>query len=202
METTNTIRNHFATPDMFFAYVENDYMSRASMQRIEGDAQKDPVALLKNLREGFQKFVNANFQMFWEHTNHDPKETIAQNWEENLTVATFKASYLYMLKIKWVEEHYPESPVNEDPLRTPEAMGIWHKLQKKGWIDANLQPKVSHGQAAIIASVVSEMLGLEPRWEAIQKLWGNKFILSTEYSKSLDRHYHESFKQKVINALK
>ena len=45
--------------------------------------------------------------------------------------------------------------------------------KEHGWVDDNLQPLISMNRAAILASVMADVLGLSPRWKAFEELWGN-----------------------------
>ncbi|MBO4663771.1 MAG: hypothetical protein J5663_05095 [Bacteroidaceae bacterium] len=73
-------------------------------------------------------------------------------------------------------ETEPKAPSSEDvpsPLRTEEAMHLWQVAREHGWVDDNLQPLVSQNKAAILASVMADVLRLSPRWRYFEELWGN-----------------------------
>jgi len=196
------IRDMFDSPDSFADYVTNDYMYQDSLKRMIREAEADPTELRRKVCNEFDKFVDKSFLEFWCITSHNPIETIRQLWDEPFTVATFKAKFIFMQKMKWVEDHLPDVSAMSDPLHTPEAKKVWRKLQAKGWIDINLQPCVSNRKAAIIASAISDALKLEPRWAALQQLWPKLPPLSAEYSKAMDCKYFDSFLKEVTNALK
>ncbi len=59
------------------------------------------------------------------------------------------------------------------PLRTEDAMRLWAIAKEHGWVDDNLQPLISMNRAAILASVMADVLGLSPRWRCFEELWGN-----------------------------
>ena len=59
-------------------------------------------------------------------------------------------------------------------LATEEAMEMWAKLRKRDLIDEDYQPTMSQKRAAILASVMSDILQLSPRWAAFEQLWGIK----------------------------
>ncbi len=59
-----------------------------------------------------------------------------------------------------------------DILHSEAAQILWNKAQEMQWIDENLQPLVSMPKAAILASVMADMLKMSPRWDAFEQLWG------------------------------
>ena len=59
------------------------------------------------------------------------------------------------------------------PLRTEDAMHLWQVARAHGWVDDDLQPLVSQNKAAILASVIADVLRLSPRWRYFEELWGN-----------------------------
>lgn len=188
----------------FIKDVKMDDVWHIALDNIKRKAAIDPEALRKYvIQECEQNLTKGPLLDFWKHTGHNVELTIREVWESHFTKAFLKAKLVYMLQVEWVEQNCPEPSKTKqpDPLHTPKAMALWKKLQAKGWIDETLQPKVSNRKAAIIASVLSETLNLNPRWTAIEKLW-ERVNLSTEYSKSTYAHYYGPFLKEVTNTLK
>lgn len=82
-----------------------------------------------------------------------------------------------------------------DVLRTPEAMVLWQTAQENGWVDDRLQPTMSQGKAAILASVIADRLELSPCWPPFERLWGIR-DLAVKFSKSHEcKYYADAFKE-------
>ena len=187
----------------FIEEVKNSDDWQSVLEYMESRAKEDPEALRKAvIEECNQNMQKEIFKSYW-ILFHDAERTIKKLWEEPFTYRLFESNLMLMLRVEWVEQNCPEPGKTKqfDPLHTPKAMALWKKLQAQGWIDENLQPKVSNRKAAIIADELATALNLDPRWPAIEKLWG-KSNLSTEFSKSAYMQYQDTFKKDVRNALK
>lgn len=74
------------------------------------------------------------------------------------------------------------------PLDTPEAMALWRKAQAMGWVDEDRQHLLkSQKKAAILASVIADILCLKPCWAPFERLWcisdlANKFSQAKQCS--------------------
>lgn len=165
--------------------------------------EEDPDALLKSMiEECEQNMKKETFKTYWV-LFHDAEKTMKAVWYELFSYSIFKSYLMLMLRVEWVEQNCPVTSRKTrqcDPLHTPKAMELWKRLQDKGLVDENLQPTVSNRKAAIIADELATALNLEPRWRAIEKLWG-KSNLSTEYSKSVYMQYYDTFKKEIHNML-
>lgn len=64
------------------------------------------------------------------------------------------------------------SSLRSEGLKGVEAMALWAKLQEAGFVDDKLQPKGNKTEAAIVADEMAECLGIEPRWQPFEELWG------------------------------
>ena len=68
-----------------------------------------------------------------------------------------------------------------DVLATDEAMALWRKAQAAGWIDDIYQPKLSRTQAALLADVMAERLGIKEKWKVFEGLWHRKYMYHDYY---------------------
>ena len=186
----------------FIEEVKNSDDWQSVLEYMKSRAKEDPEALRKAVIEECNQNMRTAFKIYWV-LFHNAERTIKKLWEEPFTYRLFESNLMLMLRVEWVEQNCPEQSKTKqlDPLHTPKAMALWKKLQAQGWIDENLQPKVSNRKAAIIADELATALNLDPRWPAIEKLWG-KSNLSTEFSKSAYMQYQDTFKKEVRNALK
>ena len=84
-----------------------------------------------------------------------------------------------------------EQSLLPEVLATEEAMALWRKAQKAGWIDANYQPKISRTQSALLADAMAEKLGIRQKWKTFETLWNRKnmrsdYNLALRQQQSLD----------------
>ena len=73
-----------------------------------------------------------------------------------------------------------------DVLRTPEAMALWQKAQRAGYVDEHYQPLLSRTQAALLADAMAERLGIKETWTVFEALWHRKYMRS-DYNLALTR---------------
>ena len=74
-----------------------------------------------------------------------------------------------------------------EALSTEEAMALWKKVQKAGYVDANYQPLISRTQSALLADAMAERLGIREKWKVFETLWKRK---------NMYRDYYEALNQK------
>ena len=74
-----------------------------------------------------------------------------------------------------------EQSLLPESLATEEAMALWRKAQKAGWIDENYQPKISRTQAAMLADAMAEKLGIRQKWKTFETLWNRKNMYRDYY---------------------
>ena len=72
-----------------------------------------------------------------------------------------------------------------DVLRTPEAMALWQKAQRAGYVDEHYQPLLSRTQAALLADAMAERLGIKEKWKVFETFWNRKNMYR-DYYKSLN----------------
>jgi hypothetical protein len=47
---------------------------------------------------------------------------------------------------------------------------LWEKVQAAGWIDDNYQPLISRTQAALLADMMAERIGIREKWKVFETL--------------------------------
>ena len=73
-----------------------------------------------------------------------------------------------------------------DVLATDEAMVLWRKAQRAGYVDEHYQPLISRTQAALLADAMAERLGIKEKWKVFEGLWHRKYMRS-DYNLALTR---------------
>ena len=72
-------------------------------------------------------------------------------------------------------------------LATDEAMVLWRKAQKAGYVGDDYQPLISRTQAALLADAMARRLGISEKWKLFETLWGRKYMY---------RDYYQAMSQK------
>ena len=81
------------------------------------------------------------------------------------------------------EEGVGELP---DELTTDEAMILWRKAQRAGYVNEHYQPLISRTQAALLADAMAERLDIKEKWKVFEALWHRKYMRS-DYNLALTR---------------
>ena len=79
-------------------------------------------------------------------------------------------------------------------------MHLWQVAREHGWVDDDLQPRVSMNKAAILASVMADVLGLSPRWRCFEELWGVTDLPNSLCKAQNSKYYVDTLKE-MENAL-
>ena len=58
-----------------------------------------------------------------------------------------------------------------DELATDEAMILWRKAQRAGYVNEHYQPLISRTQAALLADAMAERLDIKEKWKVFEALW-------------------------------
>ena len=76
-----------------------------------------------------------------------------------------------------------EKSVSELPeeLATDEAMALWEKAQRAGYVDEYYQPLLSRTQAALLADAMAERLGIKEKWKVFEGLWQRRNMYRDYY---------------------
>ena len=83
-----------------------------------------------------------------------------------------------------------------DMLSTEEAMALWEKVQKAGYVDDNYQPLISRTRAAVLADEIAERLEVKEKWKAFETLW-NRRNMYRDYHDALNQRQSLQFRDKL-----
>lgn len=84
-------------------------------------------------------------------------------------------------------------------LNTPKADGLWRCTFEHGWTDECGYLLISMNKGAILASVMSDILDLSPRWSAFETFWGIK-DMPTKLCQAQECNYYANFLKEVEKA--
>ena len=94
-------------------------------------------------------------------------------------------------------EREPQLP---ELLSTEEAMALWEKVQKAGYVDANYQPLLSRTQSALLADAMAVKLGIREKWKTFETLWNRKNMYR-DYYQALDQRKTLIFRDEIKKVL-
>ena len=83
-----------------------------------------------------------------------------------------------------------------DVLSTEEAMALWEKVQRAGYVDENFQPLISRTQAALLADAMAGRLGIREKWKVFEALWNRKYMRS-DYNLALTQQQSLEFQDEL-----
>ena len=73
---------------------------------------------------------------------------------------------------------------------------LWHKVQQTGWVDADGQPTVSRTEAAMIADMLADRLGIANKWKFFEQLW-HRNNMRGDYNTALDQRKTLKFQERL-----
>ncbi len=144
-----------------------------------------PAEVLKMLNELLEQMHQADF------TNHGSKIEVVyvasggQHVETQYISLTPNPSPKGEGNIK-MREKAKERPALPDVFCTEEAMALWEKVQRAGYVDENFQPLISRTQSALLADAMAERLGIREKWKVFEALWNRKNMRS-DYTRAMNQ---------------
>jgi len=73
---------------------------------------------------------------------------------------------------------------------------LWHKVQQTGLVDADGQPTVSRTEAAMIADMLADRLGIANKWKFFEQLW-HRNNMRGDYNTALDQRKTLKFQERL-----
>ena len=77
---------------------------------------------------------------------------------------------------------------------------LWHKVQQAGLVDGDGQPTVSRPEAALLADMLAERLGIAHKWKFFEKLW-HRNNMRGDYNTALEQKKSLLFQEKLKKLL-
>ena len=101
----------------------------------------------------------------------------------------------------------PQKPEQEAPstgatpplpevLATPEAMRLWEKVQRAGYVDDDCQPTCSRPEAAMLANEMAKRLGIREKWKVFEAFW-HRNNMRSDYSRAMNQRQSLDFQDKI-----
>lgn len=89
-----------------------------------------------------------------------------------------------------------ESELMPEALRTKDAMALWRKAQRAGYVDEHYQPLLSRTQAALLANYMADKLGINDKWKIFEAFWNRKYM-SSDYNLALNQQQSLDFQEEL-----
>ena len=93
--------------------------------------------------------------------------------------------------------------VNENE-NLPEVLAsseLWERVKNEGLVDENNMPTISRPEAALLADMLAEKLGIGNKWKLFEKLW-NRNNMRNDYNTALEQRKSLKFQEKLKNILR
>ena len=94
------------------------------------------------------------------------------------------------------EKGKEDTPTLPAALCTEQAMALWRKAQRAGYVDEHYQPLLSRTQAALLADAMAERLGIKEKWKVFEGLWNRKNMYR-DYYKALNLQQSLAFQDEI-----
>ena len=77
---------------------------------------------------------------------------------------------------------------------------LWERVKDEGLVDENNMPTTSRPEAALLADMLAEKLGIGNKWKLFEKLWNRK-NMRNDYNTALEQRKSLKFQEKLKNIL-
>ena len=94
------------------------------------------------------------------------------------------------------EKGKEDTPTLPAPLGTEQAMVLWRKAQRAGYVDEHYQPLLSRTQAALLANYMADKLGVNDKWKIFEAFWNRKYM-SSDYNLALNQQQSLDFQEEL-----
>ena len=78
---------------------------------------------------------------------------------------------------------------------------LWERVKDEGLVDENNMPTISRPEAALLADMLAEKLGIGNKWKLFEKLW-NRRNMRNDYNTALEQRKSLKFQEKLKNILR
>ena len=93
---------------------------------------------------------------------------------------------------------------DNDKEEVPEVLAsseLWERVKDEGLVDENNMPTTSRPEAALLAYMLAEKLGIGNKWKLFEKLW-NRNNMRNDYNTALEQRKSLKFQEKLKNILR
>ena len=101
------------------------------------------------------------------------------------------------------EVHVGDNQISPQACDVPEVLAdseLWQKVMQAGLVDGDGQPTVSRPEAAMIADMLAERLGIANKWKFFEQLW-HRNNMRGDYNTALDQRKTLKFQERLKTVL-
>ena len=124
------------------------------------------------------------------------KAKVNVNQNENTEQARADESLLSVCRAEGVSTEGQNKEV-PDVLACSE---LWERVKNEGLVDENNMPTISRPEAALLADMLAEKLGIGNKWKLFEELWNRK-NMRNDYNTALEQRKSLKFQEKLKNIL-
>ncbi|MBE6262241.1 MAG: hypothetical protein E7107_15790 [Prevotella sp.] len=131
--------------------------------------------------------------------NHFAAGSNCQVFNGNITGCTFAMPGSSVTQLAAAHEAMAEAVETAGAVEIPEVLAnseLWKKLVDAGLVDANGQPTVSRPEAALMADMIAERLGIAYKWKLFEMLW-HRNNMRSDYNTALNQRKSIAFQEKI-----
>jgi hypothetical protein len=103
------------------------------------------------------------------------------------------------LSVDKAQVHVGEQQPQPDECEIPQVLADsekWQRVMQAGLVDAGGQPTVSRPEAALIADMLAEALGIANKWKFFEQLW-HRNNMRADYNTALDQRKSLKFQERL-----
>lgn len=78
---------------------------------------------------------------------------------------------------------------------------LWERVKNEGLVDENNMPTISRPEAALLADMLAEKLGIGNKWKLFEELWNRK-NMRNDYNTALEQRKSLKFQEELKNLLR
>lgn len=126
-----------------------------------------------------------------------------QVFNGNITGCTFAMPGSSVTQQATASEAMAETVERVETVEIPEVLAsskLWEKVVDAGLVDDNGQPTVSRPEAALMADMIAERLGIAHKWKLFETLW-HRNNMRGDYNTALNQRKSIAFQEKIKKLL-
>jgi len=158
---------------------------------LEDEKMKETLVRRSQLKNEKGIEINIYEKGSWHVDNVENQNFYGEKWTENFYTAKSESS----MEGEGKGTDLPEA------LSTEEAMVLWEKVLRAGYVDDNYQPMISRTMSALLADAMAKQLGISEKWKVFEALWNRKNMYR-DYYKALNLQQSLTFQDEIKRKLR
>ncbi len=190
-------RGDYASASEWLSALRQDEAWLTQQQRLMASETSD-VSIHRE--DAIRRIGRGDTFEFWEIYGHQVEKVVCEVWEmAELSLPKLKIQAIGMLSMEWLEQ-MADTNKQSAFLEMLEKSELWQKLKDAGLVDENGQPTVSRPEAALMADILAERLGITNKWKQFGQLW-HRNNMRNDYNTALNQRKSLEFQDRVKNIL-